>query len=174
MNSNSVLCIFKRNHAMALFSVFMISLLFCLPVWSKGKPSKKAQRQINQLTKIFKKYTQQYAPLIQWEPSQKIIDFKGKDHQAILISKPVSQKAFRDTYPQIEGVKGAFAQFLATQGFKNIKECLYFDPNGELSAGIWKKGRLRIYYTFSYITDPKTHDQLDVITLFPKDLCGQS
>ena len=142
--------------------------------WAKGKRAKKAQRQIKQVQKVLSKYTQKYAPLIQWEPSSKVIDFKGKDHTSILASKPVSQKAFREAFPQVEGLKGAFIQFLASQGFKQVKECLYFDPSGELSAGMWKKGRVRLYFTFSYTSDPKTHDQQDIITFFPKDLCGKS
>ena len=142
--------------------------------WAKGKISKKTQRQVKKIQKVLSQYTQKYAPLIQWEPSQKVIDFKGKDHTSLLTSKPVSQKSFREAFPQVEGLKGAFVQFLASQGFKQVKDCLYFDPQGELSAGMWKKGRVRLYFTFSYITDPKTHDQLDIITFFPKDLCGKS
>ena len=133
-----------------------------------------SSNKAKQIQRVFKQYTQKYAPLIQWEVLQKKIDFKGKDHTSLLASKPISQKAFRDAFPQVDGLKGAFTQFLASQGFKQVKECLYFDPNGELSASMWKKGRVRIYYTFSYVTDPKTHDQLDIITFFPKDLCGKS
>ena len=142
--------------------------------WAKGKVSKRTQRQVSKIQQVLMKYTQQYAPLIKWELSKKVIDFKGKDHTSILASKPVSQKRFREAFPQVEGLKGAFIQFLANQGFKQVKECLYFDPSGELSAGMWRKGRVRLYFTFSYTNDPKTHDQLDVITFFPKDLCGKS
>lgn len=165
----------RLRSLMSLVSFLSLSgfILMSSPVVAHAK-GKKAQRQITKLNQVLKGYIQKHAPLVEWKTEAKTIDFKGKDHTSLLISKPVSQKEFREKFPQNEGFKGSFIQYLASKGFKQVKECLYFDPNGELSAGTWKKGRLYVHYVFSYTTDKKTYDQLDTISLFPKDLCGKN
>jgi hypothetical protein len=145
------------------------SILFSV----QAKPNKNA-RQIKKVNRVLAGYIKQYAPLIEVKTAAKKIEFKEKTHTSILQSKPVSQKAFIKAFPQTAGLKGSLAQYLASKGFKRIKECLSFDPNSDLSGAMWKKGGVKINYIFSYTTNPKTYDQLDQISFFTKDICGKN
>ena len=150
--------------------VFFISSLL---ISVQAKPSKNA-RHIKKVNRVLAGYIKQYAPLIEIKAAEKTLEFKEKKHTSILQSKPVSQKQFIKAFPQTAGLKGSLANYLASKGFKRIKECLSFDPNSDMSGAMWKKGKTKIYYIFSYTTTPKTYDQLDQITFFKKDICGKN
>ena len=160
---------------MKLHQIFIyITLGIILMISSTHAKPSKTSAKAKKIQSVLANYIKQYKPLINLKAIDKKIEFKEKKHQAILQSDPISQKAFYKQFPQLESIKASLINYLLSKKFKQVKECLHFDPAGEMSAMTWKKGRRYIHYTFSYTTDPKTHDQLDQITFFTKDLCGKN
>ena len=153
--------------------IFLIlSMVLIYNTHASAKPNK-ASKSAKKVQKVFKKYLQAHDALIQIKATDKKITFNEKSYTAILESNAVSQKKFHAKVKGSAGLKASVSDYLASQKFKRIKECLSFGSDQELTAVTWKKGRTYIHYVFSYTTEAKTYDQLDTITFFARSLCGK-